>query len=160
MSATIQEAFKSIADKNSDKLWLISEYDAKQGKLVLVEEGSSGYNDFATRLADDKIYFCVFKVYGLDQREACTSKRDKLVALTWVGPAVSPLKRNAPLQSRQERDATFTGIVTEIQSDEKAFFSAEAVAKKLISIGGAHKPSCYDFGDVQIAANFYEHTSV
>ena len=158
---SIKEAFTKIADKNSDERWMITEWDNKANALVLVETGATDYNAMYSKFAEDKIYFCVFKVYGVDEREACVSKRDKLVAITWVGPSVSPLRRNAPLQSKQERDATFTGIVTEIQSDDKSFLTPEAIGKKLISIGGAHKPTYLDLGgDIKVAANFYEHSSV
>lgn len=158
---SIKEAFTKLADKNSDERWLITEFDNKAQALVLVDAGATDYDDMFSKFADDKIYFCVFKVYGLDEREACVSKRDKLVAITWVGPSVSPLRRNAPLQSRAERDALFNGIVTEIQSDDKKFLTPDAVTKKLVGIGGAHKPTRYDFGgSISVAADFYEHSSV
>jgi hypothetical protein len=154
---SIADVFKSVADKNSDERWLITEWDNKANDLVLVANGSTDYKEMFEKFTDDKIYFCVFKVYGLDVRDACTSKRDKLVAITWLGPSVSPLRRNAPLQSKALRDKYFTGIVTEIQSDDKKFLTAEAITQKLVSIGGAHKPSQYDFGpETSIDANFYE----
>lgn len=155
---SVQEAFTAIADKNSDERWLISECDPKTSKLVLVAKGATDYNDFISQLCkDDKIYFAIYKAYGLDEKEACVSKRDKLVAVTWLGTAVAPLRRNAPLQTKQERDAIFTGVVTELQGSEEKFVNAEAVAAALLKIGGAHKPTCYELGEtVRIPVEFYK----
>lgn len=158
---SVKEAFTKLADKNSDERWLIAEWDNKANDLVLVAAEATDYNEMTSKFAADKIYFCVFKVYGLDERDACVSKRDKLIALTWLGGSVSPLRRNAPLQSKQLRDSIFTGIVSEIQSDDLQFFTPEAITAKLVGIGGAHKPSRYDFGgEISVPLTFYEHKSV
>eukprot|EP00461_Guttulinopsis_vulgaris_P009056 UN09112 len=157
MSATVAEAFAKIADKNSDALWLISEYDRKTRKLALVAEGSSNYDEFLNHFDDAKLYFCIFKVYGVDVKDCVTSKRDKLVFIQWTGPNVSPMSRNAVLESKNERDATFTGIAIEVQADDKKFLTAQAVADKLLAVGGAHKPTEYAFGPSQsVPVDFYK----
>lgn len=155
---SVQEAFQNLANKNSDVRYLITEFDIRKNELNLVEVSEGSYDDMIGKLADDKLYFCIFKVYGVDERgDACTSKRDKIVAITWLGPSVSPLKRNAPLQSKTIRDSIFTGVVTEIQSDDKQFFSPQEIAQRLLAIGGAHKAAYYDFGgDIKVDVDFYK----
>jgi hypothetical protein len=157
---SVKEAFNALADKNSEKRWLITEAD-REGNLSLVKEGSTDLEDLFENLAADKIYFCVFKVYGLDEREACVSKRDKLVEITWIGPSVSPMRRNAPLQTKSARAELFNGVVFEMSASTIKELSKENIAKKLVGVGGAHKPTRYDFGgELSVPADFYEHGSV
>eukprot|EP00461_Guttulinopsis_vulgaris_P000078 UN00078 len=67
------------------------------------------------------------------------------------------MSRNAVLESKNERDSIFNGVVTSIESDDKKFLTAQAVADKLLAIGGAHKPTEYAFGPGQsVPVDFYK----
>jgi hypothetical protein len=75
-----------------------------------------------------------------------TSKRCKLVQITWVGSSVSPMLRNAALASKAERVNTFTGTAHEIQASDADMITEKGIAKQLLLSGGAHKPTHYMFG--------------
>lgn len=87
----------------------------------------------------------------MDNQENVTSKRDKIVAITWVGPNVSPLARNAVLASKSERSNVFRGVTIDMQASDLDFITVEDVGRALLACGGAHKPTHYQFGDFDLA---------
>jgi hypothetical protein len=129
---------------------LIAKWDKTQ--LVLVATGKGDFSEFKANMDPKAVNFGVYKVYGVDEHESVTSKRDKLVQITVVGSGVSPLGRNAVLNSKGARVSTFSGCVTEFQTDDDDLSERE-ICKQLLASGGAHKPTHYQLGTVKVPLN-------
>ncbi len=125
-------------------------WDKATQKLVLGATGTGDLTEFKAQLADNAVVFGGYKVFGIDEQETLTSKRCKLIQITWTGPAVSPLARNAVLNSKQARDAIFTGTAIDVQASDADMITEKSIGKQLLMCGGAHKPTHYQFGSTKV----------
>eukprot|EP00478_Filoreta_tenera_P002308 GABV01002379.1.p1 GENE.GABV01002379.1~~GABV01002379.1.p1 ORF type:complete len:132 (-),score=28.63 GABV01002379.1:114-509(-) len=99
--------------------------------------------------AKDKVLFCLFKVYGVDDRSV-VSKRPKLVFATYVGTDVGVLKKaRAGMQGEQVKEQLFGSAPAfsfQINGSDMDAFSARHISEVILRAGGAHKPVRYEFG--------------
>jgi len=70
-----------------------------------------------------------------------------MVQINWVGPSVPPMQRKNALAFKQEISSLFAGVATVVDAVSKDDLSQKILADKLLTSGGAHKPSYYDFGN-------------
>merc|ERR1712013_708028 len=105
-------------------------------------------------LEDDKIQFGTFKALGVDKQASVTSTRVKYCNFQWIGPNVPPMKKMKALQGKEEVAVILTGPAITVELTERSEISAKYFGKELLRVGGAHKPTHYDFGeDVTIAVS-------
>ena len=125
-------------------------YDRASNKLVYKNSGTGNLDEFKAELTENAVIFGGYKVLVIDESETVTSRRCKLVQITWIGGSVSPMLRNAPLASKAERVNLFTGTSHEIQANDADMITEKGIAKQLLLSGGAHKPTHYMFGPNKI----------
>ena len=110
--------------------------------------GTGGLAEFCATLKDDAIHFGGFVIYGVDVRGNVTSRREKFVQVTWVGANVRVMDKSKVSGQRSAAMAYFRGyhIAYQIMDGDRDDISEAELGKKLLQVGGAHKPKYYDFG--------------
>jgi len=117
-------------------------------ELALGGSGEGGLPELKGKLGEkDTIAIGAFRVLGVDVKANVTSTRDKYVFFSYVSAAIGGVRR-----------ANVTGLKPAVipmflsRTHVSREFSAVAdidhadVANELLRIGGAHKPTKYDFG--------------
>ena len=110
--------------------------------------GTGGLAEFCATLKDDAIHYGAFVIYGVDVRGNVTSRREKFVQVTWVGANVKVMAKSKVSGQRSAAMAYFRGyhIAYQIMDGDRDDISEAELGKKLLQVGGAHKPKYYDFG--------------
>jgi len=147
MTSEITTAYKALNDTKvaSPTNWLLVSVN-KDTKALEIATSGSGLSSLHDALDDSKLQFAALKVTGIEQ-SSVTSKRPKIVQINWVGPSVPPMQRKNALAFKQEISSLFAGVATVIDAVSKDDLSQKVLADKLLTSGGAHKPSYYDFGN-------------
>jgi hypothetical protein len=149
--AAIAPAFAKIKDMKSSENYLVLGLQGKTNKAEVVGTGSGGLSEVAGLMAEDRVLFVLFRVIGADVQENVTSNREKYVYISWIGPKVGVLQRaRVGMQSKVVQNS-FTGVSLAVVMDAStaADLEMEAIAKRLLACGGAHKPTKYVFGPGQ-----------
>ena len=125
-------------------------FDSTNSKLVTkFASGPGGLLELSRHLPDDRVLFGALRVIGVDARENVTSRRPKFVALTYIGRGLSVIQRGAVSVQRVEVQRHMPGFTLAFDFSDAQELTQEAMAKRLLACGGAHKPTHYDFGPGQ-----------
>jgi len=149
--AKLAPAFASIKDFKSSTNWLAYGLVGKTNKLELVGTGEGGLSEMTGVLAEDRVIFCLLRVIGADVQANVTSNREKFVYISWIGPKVGVMQRAKVGMQSKAVQAYFVGVSLAISVDasSEADLTLEALSKRLLACGGAHKPTKYVFGPGQ-----------
>lgn len=73
-------------------------------KLVPLAKGTGGLSQLLPLLDEKQVMFAAIRVVGADAQ----TRRDRFVAVTWVGKSVSPLKRMKVLMHKGSMSRLFS----------------------------------------------------
>jgi hypothetical protein len=111
-----------------------------------VGTGSGGVEELKGKLDPSKVQFGAFQVFGVDQQQALSSKRSKIIWFTWVGKSVGVLVKAKVSVQKPEVATLFAGAALALEISDADDLEPKALAAALLRSGGAHKPTHYDFG--------------
>jgi hypothetical protein len=149
--AKLAPAFASLKDSKSSANYLVYGLQGKTNKLELIATGEGGLSEMQGHLSEDRVMFCLLRVIGADVQQNVTSNREKFVYISWIGPKVGVMQRAKVGMQSKAVQAYFVGVSLAINVDAstEADLTLEALAKRLLACGGAHKPTKYVFGPGQ-----------
>jgi len=147
----VKPAFDAIKDSKQPFNWIAYGLQGKTNKLELVGTGEGGLAELTTHLADDRVIFCLLRAIGADVQANVTSNREKFCFISWIGKNVGVMQRAKVGMQSKAVQAYFVGVslVVSVDASNLADVSMEALAKRLLACGGAHKPTKYVFGPGQ-----------
>jgi len=147
----LKPAVVALGTPKDNHNWVLFGFQGKSNKLELAGTGEGGLSEFVSTLADDRVMFGIFKVIGADVHQALTSNRDKFIIINWIGKSVGILqKAKVSIQSKCFSSwVSNIAIAGSFDISAKDDLGMEALAKKLLAAGGAHKPTKYVFGPGQ-----------
>lgn len=125
---------------------------ATTGNVLSVSKLGAGLAAMKPLLVDNQVIFGSFRVTAIDQRQPLTSRRAKQVALTWVGPRLSALRKAHVSAEKTAVLGLLLGIGVTIDASTTEDLSMGVIADKLLRVGGAHRPTHYEFGPDEIWA--------
>lgn len=121
--------------------------------LTLIGSGSGGLAELHPNLADDKIAYVFFRAIGSDVQANVTSNREKFIFISYIGKSVGALKRaRVGMQSRDVQTSANKlrlNFAISVDASDIDDLSVDALSKRLLACGGAHKPTKYVFGPGQ-----------
>ena len=144
----MSEQWEKVTRDEDETNWCILEVEGDE--VVGVADGN-GLEALKNAFEDDKIQWGIFRVAGVDSRGGLESRRSKYVQINWVGPSVTPMKKMRALSGKEVVGAFLGSIGMAMDARDRDDLEDVDIAKKLISAGGAHKPTYYDFGDCQVS---------
>jgi len=149
--AKLAPAFSKIKDSKQATNWLVYGLVGKTNKLELVGTGEGGLSEMTEHLRDDAVAFCLLRVIGADVQANVTSNREKFTYISWIGKSVGVMQRAKVGMQSKAVQAYFVGVslVISVDASTKEDLALEALAKRLLACGGAHKPTKYVFGPGQ-----------
>jgi hypothetical protein len=142
-------AFAAIKDSKQPYNWLSYGFVGGKGpKLELVGTGEGGLAEMQHTFTDDRVIFGLLRVLGADVQANVTSTREKFTYISWIGPKVGVMSRAKVGMQSKAVQAFFVGVslVISVDASTTADIALEALAKRLLACGGAHKPTKYIFG--------------
>jgi len=147
----IKPAFDALKDSKQPNNWLAYGFAGKTNKLELIGTGEGGLAELAAALPDDRVAFCLLRVIGADVQANVTSNREKFTYISWIGKNVGVMQRAKVGMQSKAVQAYFVGVslVISVDASSQADIEMEALAKRLLACGGAHKPTKYVFGPGQ-----------
>lgn len=107
--------------------------------------GSGGVDELKQQLDDSQVQFGAFRVVGVDNRETTVSRRPKFIWFTYIGSKVSVLKKARVSVMKPEVSQFFNSAVTNLEISKPDDLDKIEISRRLIGIGGAHKPTHYEF---------------
>lgn len=140
--AQLKEFFDVVAKHEGG--WCIFLVD-DAGQLATGASGT-GFASFLNSFSDSKVMFGVLKVVGVDVKSTVESRRLKLVQVNWVGQQMQGSKRMQGTAMKAKANSIITGAAVSFELSDKDDLSKQAIGKKLLASGGAHKPMFYEFG--------------
>jgi hypothetical protein len=142
------DAWAKCQDSNDPTNWVILSFVEGSKTDMTSACGTGGLAEFVATLQDDQIHYAAFVIYGVDERGNVTSRREKFVSVTWVGENVKVMAKSKVSGQRSAAMAYFSGahIAYQIMDGDRDDISEAELQKKLLQVGGAHKPKYYDFG--------------
>jgi hypothetical protein len=149
--AKLAPAFAAIKDSKQPYNWIAYGLVGKTNKLELVGTGEGGLAEMTPHLADDRVIFCLLRVIGADVQANVTSNREKFTYISWIGKNVGVMQRAKVGMQSKVVQQYFVGVslVINVDANTHADLELEALAKRLLACGGAHKPTKYVFGPGQ-----------
>jgi len=95
--------------------------------------------------------FCLLRVIGADVQSSVTSNREKFVYISWIGPKVGVMQRAKVGMQSKVVQQYFVGVSLAVNVDagDHKDLELDAIARRLLACGGAHKPTKYVFGPGQ-----------
>lgn len=150
-----REAWNDLAGEKSGKTWMTT--TITNGELVLVATGDQrGLEGLREHLADaeheKKVLFAMLRVLAVDDRHKdVISRRVKWIYSVFEGAKVSPMQRFAKHKASTVQEELFGHMTCRIDSYglDLDSFDMETIGDKILTIGGAHKPVYYEFGEKQ-----------
>merc|ERR1712113_271489 len=149
LPASIQDACDILYSDNPAFNWILTLLtDAKKGKdgLIVDSVGSGGLNELKGKLKDKKsdiIFFCL-RVNTYDDEG---SSRAKFIYGRFMGTGVKFMgKAKLTPKLGEIADEFQVKHLSRDADEEMKDWDPETLGKEFLRIGGAHKPSKYDFG--------------
>lgn len=129
----IQNAYLDVRADSSQTQWAAFFY-MDDGKTIGNCETGTSYEDFLNLLSDDK------RVYGYVRFESGDemSRRARFVFITWIGSALSPLKKAKVSTDKAFVKNICNNFSVEILESDKGQLSQNAVLDLLNKAGGAN----------------------
>lgn len=150
--------FAAVSHKEAKAgTFMVLSLDSKK-KLEVKAEGV-GFSDFKGSFPDTAVAWGIINVHGVDVRSNVESVRTKIVLVNWVGPKVGGVKRSQALSGKAQVQKVAKGVAITLDAEAVSELTLEAIGKKLLSAGGAHKPTFYSFGEGtenRFDLNFYD----
>merc|ERR1711935_91688 len=140
--SSLQDAFVAVQPQDGEFNWCVS----AAGEFVSNATSGMGLETLKEALRDDAVQFGTIKVLGVDEQQSVTSTRSKLCNFQWIGPNVKPMKKIQALQGKDAAARVLTGPACNLELSERAELNSRYIGKDLLRVGGAHKPTHYDFG--------------
>ena len=139
------EAWAKAQDPDDPTNWVILSFNEGSKTDMTAATGTGGLAEFCATLKDDAIHYGAFVIYGVDERGNVTSRREKFVQVTWVGENVKVMAKSKVAGQRSAAMAYFSGyhIAYQIMDGDRDDISEAELEKKLLQVGGAHKPKFY-----------------
>ena len=160
MSSSVEAAWEAIAAQATGHVKDQPDYVVasmqKNGDLELIETGHGGAANGGGRGAvlkcmkanEDKVLVGVFKVTGVDHRETTVSFRSKFIHFVYKGTSAGVMLKAKVGVNTTKITEPFTGAHLFIKSDgDESDFDQDEISRQLFAIGGAHKPTKYDFNN-------------
>ena len=97
-------------------------------------------------LPEDGVIFAALKIKGVDKQENLSSVRAKTIFITWIGPKVGVLVKARVSVQKGEVQKIMKGHALSLEYNDKDLITMADLSKRLMTSGGAHKPTYYDFG--------------
>jgi len=145
--STPESAWKALCDEKSNTNWILIGLDASKN-LAYLNSGPKGLDELTSKFDEKEVQFGAIRVFGVDQQPNVTSRRLKLIAITYVGESTSPVKKSMVLKCKSAIEKLFFGSALHIQYTPD--LTIKTVAKTLLAAGGAHKPVFYECADDKI----------
>jgi len=124
-----------------------TEKSVKLHSTVYGGHGEGGLPELKGKLGADDIAMGIFRVLALDVKANLTSTRDKYIFFSWVGRNVGGVRRANVTGLKPSVIPMFMNRAnTQLEWTEAGDIDHNAIANELLRIGGAHKPTQYDFG--------------
>jgi len=149
LPATITSACDILYSDNPSFNWMVTNLtDAKKGKdgLVMEKVGSGGLNELKAFVQDKKsnIMFFLLRVNTYDDEG---SSRAKFIYGRFMGTGVKFMQKAKLTPKLGEiADEFQVKHLSRDADEEMKDWDPETLGKEFLRIGGAHKPSKYDFG--------------
>ena len=118
-------------------------------KVELCGTGSGGLAELKSGFSDPDVQWAVLKVEAHDVKKNVTSKRTKFIFITWIGPDVPVMKKAKVSLSSQGVRKLFQGVAIYVDVSHASELEGDELSKRLLQVGGAHKPTLFRFGPDQ-----------
>eukprot|EP00048_Salpingoeca_helianthica_P014347 m.221260 g.221260 ORF g.221260 m.221260 type:complete len:144 (-) comp15752_c0_seq1:305-736(-) len=128
----ILDMYQKVRDDKSGVHWAVFKYDASN-KIVPSGHGVD-YNEFLTHFTDDQRVYGFVRITSGDE----LSVRAKFVLITWVGRAVSVVKRAKVSTDKAFVKQVIMSYAKEILADRIEEIQYETVLDVIKSVGGAN----------------------
>jgi len=141
----LREAWQGLTKNDSTQNWLLFHFVEGSNKLAVSAVGEGGMNELKNRLQSDQIQVGAFRVVGVDNRETTVSRRPKFIWFTSIGSGVSVLKKARVSVQKPDLAKFFDSAQFNVEISSAEQLTNLEIGKKLLSSGGAHKPTHYEF---------------
>jgi hypothetical protein len=138
------EMFDRIRDNNDAVNWMLLKLDG-DNSIQVACFGTEGLAQLLKELANDKVFFGVFRVHAVDVRGDVKSVRAKFIRLCWMGPDVKAIDKGKIGNQRAEFEQILHACHIDIQASELSELATAVLEHKILAGGGAHKPNHFDF---------------
>jgi len=137
--------WKAVSSQQSEAgVWVVAD---DKGEEIGV---GSGLQSLRESLDSSRVLFAAIRVMGVDAQENVTSKRPKITRINWVGLKVPTMKKMGALSGKAKIAEQWPGTAAAVDATSQESLDMNSLAVELLRIGGAHKPTHYDFGDCSI----------
>jgi len=149
----LQAVWKKITSDRDPVNWCIAKYDEKKNLCELEDSGDKGLQGFKARVLKNagKIQFGGFSVVATDK--TTKSRRVRFVFVTYNGGG-NMQKFKMTYLTKEIGDKLFNGAALSLDFNAGTIsdLTEKAVAKRLISGTGGHKPTHFEFSkEVEIS---------
>jgi len=145
-TSAVKESWNKLVEQKGETNWVLWGFEKGTTKLEVIGEGTGGINELVEKIDNDRVQFGGLKVMGVDKQPNLTAYRLKAVFFTYIGSNVPALQRARVSFQTQAIAPVATGQAGHFGFSDKDGFTALEIGRKLIQVGGAHKPTHYDFG--------------
>lgn len=140
----IRESFKELTAAECKINWMMCKLDGKN--VTLCGSGNGGLEEIRSYLSSDEVMWGVLKVDALDVKKNVTSKRIKLIYFTYIGADVPVMKKAKVSLISNDVSKLFPGVSINMNVSDPSDLDKDNIAKELLKVGGAHKPTMFRFG--------------
>ena len=140
-------SWKKVLNEKDPTNWVILGFEKEgSGKVAEVRGmGTGGHKEFIENIANDKeVLYGGLVVYGVDQRGSVTSRRAKYIFVSWVGENVKVMRRARVSSQKAQFKKWFNPTHMDFQVSDTDLLTKEEIKRKMLLVGGAHKPKSYD----------------
>jgi len=149
----LAEAWARITKNDASDNWLLFNFvESGPAKLAVAGVGQGGMAELASKLSSDQIQVGAFRVVGVDNRETTVSRRPKFIWFTSIGSGVSVLKKARVSVQKPDLAKFFSSAQFNVEISGAEQLTKLEIGKKLLSSGGAHKPTHYEFAPGDLIA--------
>jgi len=145
-TSAVKDSWAKLCEQKGETNWVIWGFEKGTQKLEIIGEGTGGINELTEKLDDERVQFGGLKVLGVDKQPNLTAYRIKAVFFSWTGPKIPAMQRGKVSFQSAAVAPIASGQAAHIQFSDKDNFTPAEIGRKLIQVGGAHKPTHYDFG--------------
>ena len=129
----LAEAYNDVRNDKSETTWAIFGYSSPTA-IGLQAKGSSEWSEFVSHFKEDQAQFGFVRVTTGDSE----SKRAKFVFISWVGTAVSPLKRAKVSVHKASVKEVVRDYAVEVYAEQIDELDYDKVLTTVIKAGGAN----------------------
>jgi len=127
----LRDAYQDVRADTSDTNWALFRY---KGAQIIHDTSGTNIEELKQMLSDDDRAFAFVRVLAGDEM----SKRKKFVLLTWVGSAVSTLKRARVSIDKALVKSIIQNFAVELQIETPDELTDEFLRSAVDKVGGAN----------------------